>query len=76
MDTLPKAQYDTNNPFNKRFEFCKKFIKVEPVLSAQVKVVRILNFIRVCKFFCIIRFIERSIVRKGLLNKMLLEKVY
>ena len=75
MDTLPKAQYDTSNPFNKRFEFCKKFIKVESALSAQVKVVRILKFIRVCKFFCIIRFIERSIVRKGLLNEVLLEFV-
>lgn len=45
----------------------KKFIKVEPALSAQVKVVRILKFIRVCEFFYILQ---------GLLSEMLLEKVY
>ena len=33
----------------------KKFIKVEPALSAQVKVARILRFIRVYEFFCIIK---------------------
>lgn len=73
MDISPKAQYDTNNPFNKGVEFCKKFIKVEPALSAQVKVARILRFIRVYEFFCIIRFIERNAAKKGLLNEMLLE---